>query len=427
MLIRIISTFFLFTLVGPIVAQDADNPRNENRIFDEDIRTVQFFIAGAPLTLPIVDFKSSGGNLSLEFDHLGPDIKDYLYTIVHCNSDWQPSELLDNEYINGFSEDRILEVASSVNTLTNYTHYTLRLPNVNMRWTVSGNYLLKIFDNDNDRQLTLVRRFCVVELAWRTEIQQQNNTANVGKSNTHHELDFVVTHRGSRIPNPQSDTKAFVLQNGRWDNAIGPLKPQFVRNEQLVYDFQDKIVFPAGKEWRFFDMRTFEFRGEWVKTIAELDDTYVVTLKTDQERKGHTYAYTSDLNGRYYIQNRHQNQTMLQCDYAKVFFSISRNLPEEDAEVYVFGELSDWQLNPEFKMEYDAVTKAYFCSPLLKQGFYNYQYAVVHTKTGKTDEDGFEGNWFETGNQYTTLVYYRSFGDRYDRLMSAVTIDTARK
>jgi len=427
MLIRFLTLISLWCITPSLKAQDTDNSKNENRIFDEAIRTVQLSIGGAQLTLPIVDLKSSGGNLALAFDRIGPEIKDYLYTIVHCNSDWQPSELLDNEYINGFSEDRILEVVSSVNTLTNYTHYALQLPNKNMRWTVSGNYLLKIFDNDNDRELVVIRRFCVVEPLWKTEILQQTNTANVGKSNTHHELDFVVTHRGTRIPNPQSDTKAFVLQNGRWDNVIGPLKPQFVRNEQLVYDFQDKVVFPAGKEWRFFDMRTFESRGEWVTAISELDDYYVVTLRTDQERKGHTYAYTSDLNGRYYIQNRHQNQTMIQCDYAKVFFSISRNLPEEDAEVYVFGELSDWQLKPEFRMEYDPATKSYFCSPLLKQGFYNYQYVVVDTKTGKPDEEGFEGNWFETGNQYTTLVYYRSFGDRYDRLMSVVTIDTVRR
>lgn len=425
---RFLPLFLLFAFIHPAVGQEGtDNPRNENQIFDEDIHTVQLYVSGAPLTLPIVDLKSTGGNLTLEFDHLGADLKDYLYTIVHCNSDWQPSELLDNEYINGFTEDRIQDVSSSVNTLTNYTHYVLRLPNANMRWTVSGNYLLKIFDNDDDKRLVLVRRFCVTEPLWRTEIQQQNNTANVGKSNTHHELDFVVTHRGMRVPNPNTDTKAYILQNGRWDNALGPFKPQFVRNEQLVYDFQDKIVFPAGKEWRFFDIRSYESRGEWVNAISELDDYYVVTLRTDEERKGHTYAYTSDLNGRYYIQNRHLNQKLIQCDYAKVFFSISRNLPEDDADVYVFGELSDWQLKPEFKMEYDPGTNAYFCSPLLKQGYYNYQYVVVNRQTGKPDETGFEGNWYETGNQYTTLVYYRSFGDRYDRLMSVSTIDTAKK
>jgi hypothetical protein len=408
-------------------AQETVNPNNESCILDENIHTVQLYVGGSQMTLPIVDLKAAGGQLTLTFDHLGTDLKDYIYTLTHCNSDWQPSELLDNEYIYGFAEDRILEVASSVNTLTNYTQYTLKLPNANMKWTVSGNFLLKIFDNDDDRRLVLVRRFSVVEPLWKADIQWQTNTASVGKSNTHQELDFIITHRGMRVPNPQNDVKAFVLQNGRWDNAIGPIKPLAARNDQLVFDYQDKIVFPAGKEWRFFDMRSYESRGEWVKTIAEMDDFYVVTLRTDEERKGNTYAYTTDLNGRFYIQNRHLNQTLLQADYAKVFFSISRKLPEEDADVYVFGELSDWQLKPEFRMEYDETIKAYICTPFLKQGFYNYAYVTVNRDTKKPSEDGFEGNWYETGNQYTTMVYFRTFGDRYDRLMCAVSMETIRR
>jgi hypothetical protein len=417
---------FLFFLTAPgfLLAQDEENPTNDNAIFDEAIRSVQFYNGGNQLTLPIVGLKAGSGSLDFQFDHIGSDIKDYTYLLVHCNSDWQPSELIDNEYNKGFSEDRILQVDVSVNTLINYTHYAITLPNRNIGWTVSGNYLLKVYDNDDDRRLVIVRRFCVVEQVWKLHFNQQTNTAAVEKSNTHQELDFAVTYRGTRIANPLTDVKAFVLQNGRWDNAIGPLKAQFIRNDQLVYDFQDKIVFPAGKEFRFFDIRTLDSRGEWVRSIAELNDRYVVTLRTDQERKGHTYARTSDLNGRYYIDNLHPNQTPLQTDYAQVFFSISRKLPEEDADVYVFGELSDWQLKPEFKMDYDASIQAYICSPLLKQGFYNYQYVVVDKKTRQIELEGFEGNWYETGNLYTVLVYFRTFGDRFDRLMTTISVDT---
>src|SRR5690606_2413061 len=116
--------------------------------------------------------------------------------------------------------------------------------------------------------------------------------------------DFEVVHRGVRIPNPQNDVKAYVLQNGRWDNAIGPLKPYVTRQESLVFDYQDKIVFPAGKEWRYFDLRTFEYRGDRVKTIDERDDFYEVTLLTDQDRAGSTVGYRGDLNGRYSIENQ---------------------------------------------------------------------------------------------------------------------------
>lgn len=397
----------------------------ENSVFDEDIRTVQLQLAGAPLSLPMVDLPTRNNSLILDFDHIGDEIKDYKYTIVHCNSDWQPSELVDNQYMDGFLEDRITLVESSFNTLTQYTHYRLPLPNSNIRWSKSGNYLLKVFDADEDDELVLVRRFMVVEPIWRIAAQFVR-TARVDKYNTHHEIDFLVKPKGERISNPQNDVKAFILQNGRWDNAIGPVKPYITRGEDIVYDYQDQIVFPAGKEFRFFDMRTLDVRGERVKIITEKYDYYEVTLQRDESRFDRAAVFREDADGRFVIDNRHYNQSLLQCDYARVLFSVSRNMPLDDEDIYVFGELTDWQLKPEFKMEYNAEAQAYYCEAFLKQGYYNYQYMLVDRASGQLDSEGFEGNWYETGNQYTVLIYFRPFGTRYDRLMGAATLKSGR-
>jgi len=408
---------------GALAAQIPESPTNENQILDENIRTVQLRLTAASLLIPIVDIKPGNGVLTLEFDHLGADIKDYYYTIVHCNADWQPSELEDNQYIDGFTEDRILQVDNSFNTLINYTHYTLLLPNSNMRWSKSGNYLLKVLDNDDDKRVVLVRRFLVVEPAWGIEAQFVK-PAMVSKLNTHHEIDFSINPKAVRVPNPEHDVMAYVVQNGRWDNAIGPLKPYITRSDRIVYDYQDKIVFPAGQEFRFFDMSTFDYKGEYVRRIDEFDDRIEVTLQMDKNRAGYQVVNRLDINGQYVIRNKNFNQNLFQCDYAKVLFSIARNAPEEDADAYVFGELSDWQLKPEFKMQYNEEAKAYYCEPLLKQGYYNYVYALIDRKTGQMQEDGFEGNWYQTGNSYTILTYFRPFGARYDRLMAATSLDS---
>lgn len=362
----------------------------------------------------------------LEFDHMGDELKDYKYTIVHCNSDWQPSELDDNEYIDGFSEDRITSVQSSFNTLTQYTHYALILPNRNMRWARSGNYLLKVFDADDEDRLVLVRRFLVVEPLWRIEAEFVR-TSQVDKLDTHHEIDFMVIPKGARISMPQNDVKAFVIQNGRWDNALGPIKPYITRGDNLVFDYQDKIVFPAGKEFRFFDIRSFDYRGEFVKSIVDKPTYYEVTLRTDESRYDRPVIFRPEADGRFVIDNQNANQTLLQCDYAAVLFSLKQTLPLDDADVYVFGELTDWQLKPEFRMQHDPVAQVYWCDTWLKQGHYDYQYVVVDRNTGAPDLDGFEGNWYATGNQYTILIYFRPFGARYDRLMGAVTLNSARR
>ncbi len=416
-------TLFLFVVTaGSLFSQS-----NENQILDEDIRSVQLYLSGVPLSVPIVELKARQNALILQFDHLSTDLKDYIYTIEHCDSDWQRSDLEDNEYIDGFTEDRIIGIESSFNTLYQYTHYTLGLPNANMRWARSGNYLLKVFDNDDDRQLVLVRRFMVIEPLWSVEAKFVS-PAMVSKLNTHHEIDFTVRHKGTRIFNPQNEVKAFVLQNNQWNSALGPFQPYFTREEQLVFDYQDKIVFPAGKEWRYFDISTFEYRGDRVRNIRQLNDYYEVTLDTDQDRAGSTVSFRGDINGRFSIENKNLNQTRLQCDYAKVLFSVSKKSPLEGKDVYVFGELTDWKISPEWKMEYSPEAEVYYLeSSLLKQGVYNYEYRVVDAKTGEQDFDGFEGNWHETSNLYTILIYYRPFGERYDRLTAAASVDSRRQ
>ena len=53
----------------------------------------------------------------------------------------------------------------------------------------------------------------------------------------------------------------------------------------------------------------------------------------------------------------------------------------------------------------------------LKQGFYNYEYIFVDDKKEIIDHSMTVGNYYNTENDYTILVYYRPFTERYDRLI----------
>lgn len=419
---------FLLLLLFPsaLFTQSADNPYNELRNYDENIHAVQLYLRGAPMTFPMVALDAADGSLVLSFDHLGTELRNYVYSIHLCDANWQPSDLDDNQYIDGFTEDRITEFYNSFNTLKQYVHYNLYLPNSNVRWAKSGNYLLKVYDVTEDKDLVLVRRFVVVEQVW-SVATDFTRPVMVDKMNTHHEIDFTVSVKGTRVSYPQREVQAYALQNGRWETAIGPLPPYVIRGDQLVFDYQDKIVFPAGKEWRFFDLRSFMYRGEFVRSIQSRADHFEVTLQTDESRAYSPYVYRGDLNGRFSIETTTPGDTIENCDYANVLFSIKRNAPFEDEDVYVFGELSDWQLKPEFKMTYEESVGAYVCEAFLKQGYYNYQYLVVNRNTGQPDEEGLEGNWYETANQYYIFIYYRPFGQRYDRIMAAVVMDTRQR
>jgi hypothetical protein len=77
-----------------------------------------------------------------------------------------------------------------------------------------------------------------------------------------HEVDFTIFHENLPIENPQQEVKVVVMQNNRWDNAIRDLKPLFIRNRALIYDYNRENVFVAGNEFRYFDNRSNRVNGE---------------------------------------------------------------------------------------------------------------------------------------------------------------------
>ena len=52
---------------------------------------------------------------------------------------------------------------------------------------------------------------------------------------------------------------------------------------------------------------------------------------------------------------------------------------------------------------------------LLKQGYYNYKYVTL--KENEISSDLIEGNHYETNNEYTIYVYYKSPWERHERLV----------
>ena len=225
--------FGLFFLVFSFSLKAQDEVlRYEDWVYKDHIKSVRFHVDGLVLTQPIIDLGSDVA-LQLSFDDLEGGVKDYVYSVVHCNADWEPSVLAEMEYIDGFAEDRINDWRFSAKTLTPYTHYSLSLPHEDMRLTKSGNYLLKVYESGRQKTLALTRRFLVVEPLVQIT-PRMVNTAAVSKLRTHQEIDFLVNYERVPIRAAQQEIRATVLQNGRWDSALPLIPPRFVRTDQLV-------------------------------------------------------------------------------------------------------------------------------------------------------------------------------------------------
>jgi hypothetical protein len=133
-----------------------------------------------------------------------------------------------------------------------------------------------------------------------------------------------------------------------------------------------------------------------------------------------------DLNGMYELGNIEQNNPYWQGDYATVWFRYftPNQQPYADKDVYVYGELTNYEITDAYKMKFNAETGMYESSLFLKQGNYDYMYIVKDRKTNQLSADVTEGNWWEAENNYTILVYHRPLGGRADELVGITTVNS---
>ena len=407
-LIIFISIFFLPASVLSQVVET--NPPN-------DIKTINFGMSDDSFGVPIIGLDEM---LILEFDVLNNLEEDFYYVIEHYNYDWTPSQLMKTEYINGMDNLRIVDYINSFNTYQIYSHYQLKIPNQQTRLKVSGNYLIKIFDDYGD--LVFSRKFMVQEK--RSQIQVQvRRPREVSLINEAQSVDFKVSSSNINFNNPMQTVKTVIIQNNNLKTAIYGLKPQFIMGNELVYRFIDESLFMGGNEYLFFENRDVRSANQGVQYI-DLKEIYHSYLFTDIQRKYQKYTYNPDINGGFKITVLDREDPRIEADYTYVHFSL---LSEEivNSSVYVFGGFNNFSVDKSNQMSYNFQKGIYELSIMLKQGFYNYKYVVVDEKNDL--QEGFiSGNFDETENNYVVVVYYRDLGSRYDKLIgigSANSVD----
>ena len=397
-----------------------------DKIYMPNIHTVKLFITGKQDAYPLIT-PNVTNVLELHFDDLDANIKNYNYTYVLCDADWKPTDLSPFEFLQGFTQGRLRTYRNSSIAKTRYTHYMALLPEQNCMPKVSGNYLLKVYLNGDTSKLAFTRRILVADnlIPIAAKIAQPFATQLF---QAYQKIQFTIDKTKLNILNPQQQLKVIVLQNYRWDNALTNIQPTFMRGNIYEYSNDNNLVFPGGREYRWADLKSFRFQSERVDTVDFNTTPYTLWLKPDPQRTNFRYITYYDLNGAYDISATDVSNPWWQGDYANVHFTfVPENLNEfTNKKVYIIGELATGNCdNAACEMEYNSDRKIFEKTLLLKQGYYYYTYIsrVVNEKNGRAETSDTEGNFFETENSYTILVYYRSFSDRVDRLVGITTID----
>lgn len=413
---------FFLTIVALLVldtvssAQD-ENFYYENAVYNENIKTVLMFRDGFELSNPVLELNEETV-LVCKFDDLSGSVKNYYYTIIHCDADWNESFLIQGDYLDGFVENPVNDYELSFNTTFEYINYQLFLPNDDVQFKISGNYVLVIYEDNDKEKIVLTQRFYIYENKVSLEGTVRRATLDAYEGENQ-EIDFTIFHDKLEISNPHQEVKVVIMQNNRWDNAIRDLKPLFIKEKSLVYDYNRENVFQAGNEFRYFDIRTNRIPGENVLSTDFHRPYYHKTLMTDEVRVNKDYFLYKEMNGKYVVesQDREIRDYDLECDYVFTHFSLPLESILLGGSVNVFGALTGWNANKSNEMTWNFITSQYELTLLLKQGYYNFQYVYVPQASLLADNKNIEGSFWETENDYQIFVYYKSIADRYDRLV----------
>jgi len=405
-------------------SQIPDKYYYQNAIYKEGIKSVQLFREGNELSNPVIELGSEA-KLVLKFDDLTEDVSQYSYTIIHCDANWNESFIQQIDYLSGFVDNPVNDYAMSFNTTVKFVNYQLRIPNEECSPKFSGNYALVVFAGSNREDLVLIQRFYIVEPLVRIEGLVKKATFDPFNGDNQ-EVDFKIYHEQLRLLNPREDMKVVLMQNRRWDNAIVDLKPLFIRENMLDYDYNKENVFPGGNEFRYFDIRTIRHNGENVQDIGFFRPVYHVTLMPDAIRSQKKYFNYKEMNGLFVIESQDRVTDFdTECDYAFVHFFLPLPSPLVGGSVNVFGALTGWNANKTNEMKWNFEQAGYELTMMLKHGYYNYQYVYVPEGSKKADAVNLEGSHFETENEYQIFAYYHDLSSRYDRLVGFTTLNSA--
>lgn len=401
---------YIFTLLLLCFTTTITAQRNE--VISPDIATLQVRNVNQPLSmLPIIQLNSNE-QIQISFDRFGHEYHRYTYKITHCEADWSPStQLFSTDYLDGFRDNLLInQVQESVNTNVIYTHYSLNLPNDQCRITMSGNYKVEVYDEEDNKLLTAY--FMVVEPLMKVELTYTSNT-DIDVNQSHQQVGMMLKFGNLMVTNPATQVKTVILQNARWDDARVNILPQLISRDGLQWQHCRQFIFDAGNNYRKFECLSVDHPTMGIERINWDGHNYQAYLWPDLPRRN--YVFDESGQGIFIIRNSDNNGNDYLSDYVYVNFTLQTDT--SDDAIYISGGLTNHHLSPQYKMKYNETQHLYTLSLLLKQGYYSYEYVKIKPD-GTTQILPSEGNFYQTKNHYQALVYFKGVNDRTDRLVA---------
>lgn len=392
-------------------------------IYSQDIATLRTEVNGRQSAFPILPFQADS-KLQVSFDQLSHNRRRYLYRIEHCDYLWKATKgIFEHEAIEANQPYTLItDVTPSQNTIQPYTHYRFSIPNAEVQPLLSGNYRLYIYEEHNIEQAVASVCFALYTTEVKLSARVKGDT-DIDWNKAYQQLTISLEDQYIFSHDPNKEFHLVVLQNENWQNAVLAPPASQINGRQMFWHHQRELIFPAGNEYRHFEMLSTQQVGMHIDQLEWISPFYHVTLLPDTPQQ--YYLHIEDQDGISVVRTTDNLYSHTESDYSLYHFTL--HTPQlQDSEIYIDGQWTTGSFNPIYKMTYDARNKCYRATLFLKQGYYSYRYVVRSPTSDSFITSPTEGDFYQSRNQYQVLIYHRSPAVRYDRLVGMIRIASSQ-
>lgn len=372
----------------------------------KSIKGVQFFRENYQESPPILRLNSED-KLILRFDELTSLSGQFTISFTHCNKDWEPTELPQNWVYKSGNEHTILGGKLNRESRPNYFSYEYKFPNRAIGFLLSGNYIITISDHLTGIKLFSLPFFVTENVGRLTSsVNTLFSKGPLGAamdeiSGTYFYPDFIEF--------PQFNLSYKISQNRFWKNNISPLQSNFDTEGRTFFRLTDEQFFPSYLEFNTLDLRTLNLRNPQIFSYERTEIPERVILKNDYLFFSSDARSISEIGYGRPISESTSRIVNVEFRY-ETQGALSKN-----SDIYLIGDFNQWTISDQYKLTFNNKEQVYKVHVFIKQGIYNYNYAIV--KNGTIDFLKNLESLTQKPQEYTSFVYYKDPQYFYDRLL----------
>ncbi len=374
------------------------------------IRSIQLYKSGNERSAPIIQLKS-GETVTLEFDYMETDARQFIVQVSHRTPQWEESILSRNFYQEGLIEDQITESYLSRSQKPSFQHYTYQFPNEDIQLKTSGNYLLTVFNYNTGRTLFSLP-FFVHEDKGNLSTSVQHIPAPPKSIHRYNQL-FGVYRYPDFVTMPQFDLSFYFVKNQFWGRYKKAGVVQSVQNKVDFHVTRDES-FISDYGFKFLDLRNLSPDGVNIRDYQPGEQPPHVILRRDIQDLTPSVSANRTTRHGFPMDDR-------EAQYVEVFFYLETAIKILSGdEIYVTGDFNNWRIEEQHRLTYDREERAWTGSALIKQGQYTYKYVVV--RDGVIQDMLLDNSFSLSRQQYFGLIYFEDPDMNYYRLLQTQSV-----